>query len=265
MWNFADDCGVLIGDLIWLKSKVFPYDQIQVQQFEKWIKELEINGFICLFSYKGEEFIYLPTFSRHQVINKPNFEDLNIPKDVLDKQLQLITEQSRNNTGIITEQSIPIIGEEKDKDKENNNSCSTASPSECNPEFEKFWNLYDKKNNKAKVKAKFERLSKADKAKIFETLQTYLDNTPDKQFRKDPMTYLNNRTWEDEISLKPKNGNLFNQNQQAPAGVQLGYGERIVDGRRTYGTGKSTIPMDAPPRPADGYSWDGANKRWIYQ
>lgn len=149
--------------------------------------------------------------------------------------------------------------------KERESSKDNSLKKDSDSEFEKFWNLYDKKNNKAKVKAKFERLSKADKAKIFETLQTYLDNTPDKQFRKDPMTYLNNRTWEDEISLKPKNGNLFNQNQQAPAGVQLGYGERIVDGRRTYGTGKSTIPMDAPPRPADGYSWDSANKRWIYQ
>lgn len=263
MWNFADDCGVIIGDLIWLKSKVFPYDQIQVQQFEKWIKELEINGFICQFSYQGEDFIYLPTFSRHQVINKPNFEDLNIPKDVLDSQLRLITEQSRNDTGIITEQSIPIKGEEKDI--ENNNSCSTASPSESDAEFEKFWQMYDKKSNKAKTKAKFSKLSKADKAKIFEALPAYVASTPDKQFRKDPLTYLNARAWEDEIIQR--SGNLFQQPQrQAPAGVTLGKGEWITaDGRRTYGQGKANIPMNAPPRPADGYSWDMDNGRWIYQ
>ena len=32
LWSFSDDIGVVIGDSIWLKSKVFPYDQIQVQQ-----------------------------------------------------------------------------------------------------------------------------------------------------------------------------------------------------------------------------------------
>lgn len=117
LWSFADDIGVVIGDSIWLKSKVFPYDQIQVQQFEKWMNELVINGFICLLSYNEERFIYLPNFTRHQVVNKPNYEDLNIPKQLIDnieKNIHvLITEQSRNNTVPFTEQSVLIIGRGK--------------------------------------------------------------------------------------------------------------------------------------------------------
>lgn len=61
-----------------------------------------------------------------------------------------------------------------------------------------------------------------------------------------------------------KKSNKPTATQQAPAGVQLGYGERIVDGRRTYGTGKSTIPMNAPPRPGDGYSWSAEANKWVY-
>lgn len=61
-----------------------------------------------------------------------------------------------------------------------------------------------------------------------------------------------------------KKSNKPTATQQAPAGVQLGYGERIVDGRRTYGTGKSTIPMNAPPRPGDGYSWSAEGNKWVY-
>lgn len=110
LWNFSDDIGVVIGDSIWLKSKIFPYDQIQIQQFEKWMNELVINGFICLLSYKEERFIYLPSFTRHQVINKPNYEDLNIPKSLIDSIKDKITEQSRNNTVSFTEQSVLIIG-----------------------------------------------------------------------------------------------------------------------------------------------------------
>lgn len=51
---------------------------------------------------------------------------------------------------------------------------------------------------------------------------------------------------------------------QQPDGVTLGVGEWIeADGRRTYGTGKITIPPDAPPRPGERYGWDSANRTWI--
>lgn len=116
LWNFSDDIGVVIGDSIWLKSKIFPYDQIQIQQFEKWMNELVINGFICLLSYKEERFIYLPSFTRHQVINKPNYEDLNIPKVLIDSVKDSFTEQSRNNTVLFTEQSVLIIGRGKEEE-----------------------------------------------------------------------------------------------------------------------------------------------------
>ena len=118
LWVFADDLGVANGDTIWLKSKIFPYDQIQVQQFEKWMNELVTNGFICLLSYNGERFIYLPNFTRHQVVNRPNYEDLNIPKELIDKWKERITEQSLNNHGTITDLSLNNHGLYKEEEKE---------------------------------------------------------------------------------------------------------------------------------------------------
>lgn len=118
LWVFSDDIGVVVGDTVWLKSKIFPYDQIQVQQFEKWMNELVINGFICLLSYNGERFIYLPNFTRHQVINKPNTNDLNIPKDLIDSEQERIhvsiTEQSGSTTVSFPERSCTIIGKGKE-------------------------------------------------------------------------------------------------------------------------------------------------------
>lgn len=67
--------------------------------------------------------------------------------------------------------------------------------------FEKFWIIYDKKTNRAKVEAKFLRCSIGEINKIMETLHYYIKFTPDVKFRKDPITYLNQRTWEDEIYL----------------------------------------------------------------
>ena len=67
--------------------------------------------------------------------------------------------------------------------------------------FEKFWNIYDKKTSRQKVEAKFLRCSIGEINKIMETLHYYIKFTPDVKFRKDPITYLNQRTWEDEIYL----------------------------------------------------------------
>lgn len=116
LWTFADDLGVVIADPLWLKAKIFPYDQIQLQQLEAWLKVLEETGFISHLTVQSESFYYLPTFSRHQVINRPNLDDVNIRKELLDNILSGITNQSGINHGTITDQSGPIIGEDKEKD-----------------------------------------------------------------------------------------------------------------------------------------------------
>ena len=127
LWSFADDLGVVIADPVWLKSKIFPYDRIQIQQLEAWLGLLEKTGFISLLSVKSESFYYLPTFSRHQIINRPNLDDVNIDKKLLDNILAKFTDQSVINHGSISDQSVinhgsisdqsvTIIGEEKDRD-----------------------------------------------------------------------------------------------------------------------------------------------------
>lgn len=118
MWNFCDDLGVIRANSVWMKSKIFPFDQMQIQQFEKICQEILKNGFISLFSYKGEGFYYLPKFSLHQTINKPNYEEVNVPKEILFKNLDRITDQSRNDTGLITEQSVLQIEEEIEIEEE---------------------------------------------------------------------------------------------------------------------------------------------------
>lgn len=69
------------------------------------------------------------------------------------------------------------------------------------------------------------------------------------------------RTWErrnkSESKANPKKS-------AAPNGVKLGVGEWIDDnGLRRYGTGKYSIPMEAPPRPGDKYAWDAGTQNWV--
>jgi len=64
--------------------------------------------------------------------------------------------------------------------------------------FKKFWDLYSKKVDKRKSEMKWQRLSTKDRAAAMSHVPKYVESTPDVAFRKNPMTYLNGRCWEDE-------------------------------------------------------------------
>lgn len=66
--------------------------------------------------------------------------------------------------------------------------------------FDRFWEMYDKKRGLKKCKDKFQKLSSDEINEIFHTLPDYIKSTPDKKFRKDPLTYLNGQHWNDEIT-----------------------------------------------------------------
>lgn len=202
LWNFSDDIGVVIGNSIWLKSKIFPYDQIQIQQFEKWMNELVINGFICLLSYKGERFIYLPNFTRHQVINKPNYEDLNIPKLLIDNAKDEITEQSRNTTVSFTEQYVTKIEIEREEEYPPYNSPQGEEvPSESDESDKINYNALMDTFNKMfegklpKITAMTDKRKKAVKARSSEhgkkAIMDVLDNVCQSSF----LLGHNNQNW----------------------------------------------------------------------
>lgn len=122
MWNFADDKGVIPADAIWIKSKIFPIDAIQIQQFEKWLGELLQRRFISLFSFDNEEFYYLRNFAKHQTINRPNEKEFFVPLEVLesfiDNGFEPFTDQSVINHGIINDESLPKEKKRKEKEEE---------------------------------------------------------------------------------------------------------------------------------------------------
>ncbi|MCM5528948.1 DUF4373 domain-containing protein [Parasegetibacter sp. NRK P23] len=71
--------------------------------------------------------------------------------------------------------------------------------------FETFWKAYNKSQAKPKAEKLWNNLSKADREKIMQHVPLYVQAQPDKQFRKNPDTYLRNRSWEDEIIPRMNN------------------------------------------------------------
>ncbi|UKK61084.1 helix-turn-helix domain-containing protein [Prevotella communis] len=66
-------------------------------------------------------------------------------------------------------------------------------------DFAHFWELYDKKVGKPKAEKLYAKLSLRDRKAIFEYIPRYIASQPDKQYRKNPETFLRNRSWEDEV------------------------------------------------------------------
>lgn len=68
-----------------------------------------------------------------------------------------------------------------------------------NIDFSFFWDLYGKKVDSKKCKAKWDKLSNDVREKILSHVPKYVASTPDSQYRKNPQTYLNNECWNDEV------------------------------------------------------------------
>lgn len=76
---------------------------------------------------------------------------------------------------------------------------NTQSNKDINISFDSFWDLYDKKVNRNKCERKWLSLKDAERELVMEHIPKYVSSTPEKQFRKNPLTYLNNNSWEDEV------------------------------------------------------------------
>lgn len=66
-------------------------------------------------------------------------------------------------------------------------------------QFNSFWNLYDKKITKDKAYNLFKKLSQNDIDSLMAYIPKYKTAQPDKKFRKNPDTFLRNKSWNDEI------------------------------------------------------------------
>lgn len=80
--------------------------------------------------------------------------------------------------------------------------------------FETFWNTYNKMRNRGECELIWQRLSYTSKANIMQHVTKYVASTPNKKYRKDPITYLRNRSWEDEIITDTTPQNNGNNNVQ---------------------------------------------------
>jgi hypothetical protein len=70
-----------------------------------------------------------------------------------------------------------------------------------NVSFDEFWDLYDKKIDRPVCQKKWDKLKQSEKEAIMKYIPLYKQAEPDKKFRKNPETFINRKSWENEIIL----------------------------------------------------------------
>jgi hypothetical protein len=101
------------------------------------------------------------------------------------------------------------LGKESESGSENNPTYNTTNTNQKTskqsgeitvwPSFDDFWDAYDKKVDRKSSEKKWAKISQPDREKIMAHVPGYVLSTPDKKYRKDPETYLNRNSWENEI------------------------------------------------------------------
>jgi hypothetical protein len=140
------------------------------------------------------------------VINDENFSSLSVQKRLderVNKSKKAAESVSKrwNNTNVIRKEY-------------ERNTIKESKGKEINISFSDFWDLYDKKvGDKEKIEKKWNILNDKDRKNVIEYIPKYKLSQPNKKYRKDPSTFLNNKSWLDElIGLEKSEADLKREN-----------------------------------------------------
>lgn len=194
-WDKADTVGVYEYDPVYIQAdlglKIKFEDLLKLPNVKKIsCDKLIFTDFITV-NYGALKEGYNP--------HKPAFRDL------LKNNLKL--NESFTQACFKLEDEEEDKDEEEDEDKKDQKGAreKMADDEPVEPEvmvwptFDDFWDLYEKKVDRKVCEPKWDKLKQPEKEAIMGHVPMYKLSQPDKQFRKDPETYLNRRSWENEI------------------------------------------------------------------
>ena len=110
--------------------------------------------------------------------------------------------------------NVTVTPPEKEKETEKETEKENKTNAEALDGFDEFWAIYEKKGNKMQSQKAWKKLKPSIELQleIYAQARLYVQATPDKQFRKDASTWLNNHCWKDVLNpAKPKPKGFFAQ------------------------------------------------------
>jgi hypothetical protein len=174
-----------------------------------------------------DNFVVLPNFLKNQSLNdnmKVGVVNLfkSLPNELKIKLLGNDYQSLSKDYQSIRNGLLKLNGNRIEIEKEIE---TEKEPEILNVPFTVFWDLYDKKEDRVKCEVKWIRLTDLERQQCIQNLPAYINSTPNKQYRKNPATYLNNKSWENEI-LRIKNNAEFGLTDEPQIQVSTKYLKR---------------------------------------
>lgn len=177
----ADDYGSFYSNTKLIKAALFPLKEYKDTAISKWVNECIDAGLLFSYTVDGKEYLRIVNFGQRLRNMRSTFPQ---PDDK-------------------SQQSAASRRESPPETKRNETETETETDEDCElvvwPSFDDFWNLYDKKQDRPKCEKKWEKIKQEAREKIMEHLELYVRSTPNVQYRKNPLTYLSNESWNNEI------------------------------------------------------------------
>ena len=169
-WNFADDNGVLLTSIKWIKSKVFPFDDtLREQQILEWLKLLVDARMLIPFIFENKGYYKIRTFHDHQLIDKRYCRHI-VPVEDVDQILSNLTVEENTTcsprvhhvfTSLERKGSVNVKGSVKevvafapktidDRITDFMNSCSPFVGEYSKETVRAFFDYWSEKNNSGK-------------------------------------------------------------------------------------------------------------------
>ena len=122
-----------------------------------------------------------------------------LDKAIIKHRAKQIASIGQSNSSIDKQVNKEPINQEQEIIDFGANTKFEVKPRSLKIPFDLFWDLYDKKTSREKCQKKWLSLSKIEMELAIEYIPKYKLSQPDKKFRKNPETFLNNKSWNDEL------------------------------------------------------------------
>ncbi len=211
LWCLADRDGRLKDQPRVIKAELFPYYDADVNGY---LTVLERLGNIRRYSAHGIAVIEVVNFKKHQsphhterASELPCFDDASaclLKKHEINSSLTVNSPLEHGGNppdSLIPDSLIPdsLIPDSPPTGK--SISARSKRPLAQFSEFDAFWETYDKKIARPAAERSWRKIKLTDELlrTILDAARLYRLSTPDKTYRKNPATWLNNECWNDEV------------------------------------------------------------------